>query len=53
MPDPRGGGQKGPPPRSDRESYLAPEKKVKRHAKNGTSASLMPACLQSVKMVGH
>ena len=45
-----------PPPRSDRESYLAPEnffKNVKRHAKNGRSVSLIPARLPSVKMVGH
>ena len=60
VPDPRGGGAKGahapPPPQRDRESYLAPGKKikkVKRHAKNWykckSNTCAFPECNQSAK----
>ena len=59
VPAPRGGGGKRGtcPPEATASHTLPPEKKtkkkVKRHAKIGTSASLIPARSQSVKMVGH
>ena len=56
VPDPRGGKRGTCPPEAIASHTLPPEKikkMLKLMPKIGTTASLIPARLQSVKMVGH